>query len=385
MFEKFFKINYKTPDSFIKAGKGFWFGLTKGEHGPGSFSADISKPVEINWDGIKEPGMFIGMMHNILKRFWTLNIDYREDGPLLTPEVEKMFSFEITDNVLMRGVIDRIQPLDNGNHELWDYKPYNLNQFSLENDIQMIAYNYWYYRMHGKQPERLAIYNYGKEPPEHMSLVGHRSEKEFVKLITLLKEAQAYVRAVCLGEIPPDGFDHFPQKDAVKGQMRSQLMVNPSICKWCEHTEECNQIEHGELPSTREFYLEKYKAPAKVAPTQPELFAFSAKASAAKVQKQVQKEIARRTEQPLKEFDKKTGLLRIPPKPIRISEQTTPTKYGRCPICNFAMQAGSGGHKKCGSCHAWFDQNGEYLAEETWKSLSTRIKNKRKKRIPDPS
>jgi len=386
MLERFFKVNYQTAESFAKAGVGFWMGVVDGSHGPSSFSAEVSKPVIIDFSNVKAPMMFLGMMKKILRIFYNDNLEYR-DGPKPTPEVEKNFTLDL-EGKKIRGILDRLQP-DHPDlawnrrdgelgtrvgHHIIDYKPYVLDQFGLHLDLQLTMYNLWYIQQYGRDPLSLGIYNY-KEPIDRVVCTPPRTQKDFADLALKFQEASEYVIGVLTGDMSRPsaitGFRHFIQDDLMTGVMTPKKVMGGPGCKFCEFKENCLKIHKGELPTTREYVKKKYELPS--SPLLP--FAVKHKgADRPRTRANLRRVLARRRVEPLPTKPEEV-YLRLQLKVDRTSDKTDPTKYGRCPHCGFALQKNG----KCNNCLSWYSKDGNFLPEKSWKSVSDRIKRRKEK------
>lgn len=367
MLDRFFKTNYKSRESFIKQGMGFWGRIIDGEIGPQSFAKKGNPPIEVAF-GDKDPGVFFGLIRKALGEFWERNVRFREN---LTPVTEQHMSMW-HDRLYLSGKIDRVQPTPTG-QEVWDYKPYTPDKFALANDIQMTLYDYWFRTQHGFPPEQLGIYGYFNKK-DVMKYAPAREQHHFDRVFRLLAEAAEYVRCITVGEAwEPwniDGFSVFHERDIIEGNMRRKALMGQQ-CKLCDYQDFCGKMERKELPTTREFFRQEYLS---VPTPNPELI--PERPAEERRKKKLRSELQQRQNDPLANYGKpEQRMLALKPTPTKLSDSIKPTKYGRCANCGYSLSKAG----KCSNCKAWYDADGNYLPEKTMKSISASLKHRREK------
>ena len=377
MCEQFFKIRYKTRDSFVAAGKGYWMGVVHGEHGPSSFSPKVSPPIEIEY-GFSEPGMFFGMLINILKNFWDRNTYFRDK---YTPLVEKNFVIDL-EGIKVRGVVDRVQETPTGS-EIWDYKPYTPSPFTLEKDLQMTTYNVWHIEEFGVAPTGLGIYNYmAKGETNPLTVIEPRGDKEIDRLVLLFVEAVEYVHGLITGDFPrpgrPQNLTSFREADMVRRNMQPPFVVSGYRCRGCESAPYCRQIESGELPTTLEYIKEHY-SPVVNKDIGDSINLYPQEEAGRLLRKRLN---ARLGGEPKKRPGEEK-IMELVLDPEKKKENTQPTKYGACSNCGYSL----GKNGKCNNCLCWFDSKGKINMKKTLKSQSRRAEKKektwKKKQFPE--
>ncbi|MFH1597907.1 MAG: PD-(D/E)XK nuclease family protein [Patescibacteria group bacterium] len=235
--KRFFSVRYKSFSTFLNFALGFWEGVVNGDHGPDSFSPQVSRPHDIQWIGRRDAEFYTERLVWVLWLFWEINIEMR-DIPELQPEVEKHISYRFGPFSL-RGTIDRLQPHEAGGVEIWDYKTWPLDDLRTVNDLQMTTYDLWYRIENGLIPRGLYIYSYyeGRDVP-----VPLRSDADFQFFFRLLQEATAYVRAVLLQSeadaeiLDRSHFQHW-RLDAELGTFCPRYVECP--IPFCPHRDEC--------------------------------------------------------------------------------------------------------------------------------------------------
>ena len=359
MFERFFKVNFETEETYCKAGVGFWMGVMKGEHGPSSYSAKISPPVTLNLTGIESPGMFIGMTWSALKKFWRFNQKFKGVKGVIT---EKRVFLNIS-GLKFRGIIDRIQPVEKG-IEIWDYKPRTPTDLYMAKDIQMTGYDLWC-RMHlGQVPEQLGIYNY-KQEGYPLTFSPPRKERDFEQLFGLIGEASEYVRCVCLGREPDPRvvslFQNFSTADIASGRLSARMPIGGAHCRYCDHGKECLEADKGNMRATRTYVSKTFRAkinPGAMLFAPPKI-----------IKTTLQRRLKETGEIPEQELRRKPGFLELHLPVESVCTDIRKTKYGRCSRCNYALNKS----RKCSRCRSWFNAKGEFLPEKTWKLISKGI------------
>lgn len=213
MLEKFYKVNYKSAESFVKSWRYQWGMEIAGENLKGTKKErlevrdvkymgkdkDTGKKVEKvlhignHYDlfNFEDPvGVFFGAMRvgdDILKRFYERHKD--KPKPFA---VEKSFGrkkdepFKIGDH-LITGVFDRIDNID-GKWYITDYKTDKSSpekdSFILHRNLQFTLYSYVFRELFGFKEEAILYY--------HLRSGGvfktHRSEKDFDYLKLFLDE-----------------------------------------------------------------------------------------------------------------------------------------------------------------------------------------------------
>lgn len=361
MFEDFFHRGFKTRETFISAGRGLWAGVQYGDHGPGSFSPEVSAPVEVNW-GYTDPAIFYGMMTGALGRFWDRNIDYR--GADNEPLTEQQFTMELAGKTV-RGIVDRVQPVGADGYEIWDYKPSKPSQFGLDTDLQVTLYNLWGLRHYGKSPERMGIYSY-KAKDDPMVWCEPRGWEDFDKLVQLFFEAGDYVYGVIYGYLPSgETLTHLPMGDVETGCMSPRGVVGGPGCVWCEYKDLCLGMERGRDMTTAQYVLgpdTPITLPMPLFPPTTRREQETAK---------MRSRVAGWEQRPGVKDAVEPEFLALPPKPRKTTDSDRPTKYGRCGFCGYALNKAG----KCVNCGAWYDAEGNYDADKTWKRRKRKAKD----------
>lgn len=206
MLKLFYKRNFKSPESFAKYWKYYWFSTVSGEFLKGKQKADFSVEEfelkngfvlkignHINL-GPEPVGVFFGykkLGENILEAF------YRKHKDRARPiAVEKPFGIkkgeEITINGhRIRGVFDRIDRILRDSKECYYITDYKTDKnspeqdsFTLHRNPQFTIYSYAFRELFGVKEEALLYYHLRKM----RRLETHRSEKDYDYLKGLLDE-----------------------------------------------------------------------------------------------------------------------------------------------------------------------------------------------------
>ncbi len=185
MFEQFFSLKhgYKSLEKFIGAFRYYWLIHT----------VKIKYKNRIRTNDPEDIRKYLAIGTNILKIFWFENIPYRS-GKKPMPIVEKPFRIRFKGHAIV-GKIDRIQPLENGEYEIWDYKTgYKKPSIpELTRDIQFTIYNLALLKETGKNPQKMRVVH--PFSGEHF-LVPIRNEKDYLQLGYWLDEAFVYVQNI---------------------------------------------------------------------------------------------------------------------------------------------------------------------------------------------
>jgi len=268
MFHRFFQVNYKSPDTFAGAWRGYWIGVCEGQHGSFGFN---SKPVSIDFRDSNQIGSLCGYGEKIVRAFYTNNTQYRQGDLRPSTEVSFRVNFE---GYTLRGQMDRIQPLNGGSgvkEEIWDYKPKLPQPDSLRHDIQMIIYDLGYQLKFGRQPAGIRIYDY---KTADTLLVKTHSEQDFHELLNWIKEAHAYLWTVLFWkeysflpeEFQLDGFKHFQQTDIECSVLGPRWFPNSPRCQFCPFIQQCEkwrqQIKPKSASQTIFAHLKTKREPA---------------------------------------------------------------------------------------------------------------------------
>lgn len=201
MLERFYKVNYKSPDSFAGYWKFYWISsvagdflkgkqkreLTVTEHPTKKGSIKIGDHVDLGPDPV---GLLFGYMRlgeNILKRFYTRH----KDKP---PPLSKEASFGVKNDEpmeigghLIRGVFDRIDKNEQG-YYVTDYKTTKKspeeNSFVLHRDPQFTLYSYAFRKLFGQEENSVLYYHLRSGT----LLKTHRSQKDYDYICKVLDE-----------------------------------------------------------------------------------------------------------------------------------------------------------------------------------------------------
>jgi CRISPR/Cas system-associated exonuclease Cas4 (RecB family) len=185
MFEKFFSLKngYKSMEKFIGAFRYHWL----------IYTIKIKHKDRVRVRDPKEIQDYLAKGTNILKAFWYENLPHRT-GQKPTPTVEKSFNIRFKGHTLV-GKIDRIQPTEDDEYEIWDYKTGYKKPTApeLARDIQFTAYNLAMLKATGKNPIKMRMVH--PSTGEHF-LVPIRTNDDYVQLGRWLDEARIYVQNI---------------------------------------------------------------------------------------------------------------------------------------------------------------------------------------------
>lgn len=229
MARQFFalKNGFKSEKSFLGAWKYYWWQEVLEKKYPSG---------KIRFESSEDPQKFFATGISILKRFYQQNLPYRL-GEFPLPEVEKRFSFWFKGHRLI-GVVDRIQPVEGGGKEIWDYKTGLREQMEkeLRRDVQFTFYQLDHLKRTGFNPERMLVdhLSTGKKFP-----VPLRKEEDFLQLGLWLDEATVYVKNI-LQPIPTNWKDFTFRWLNPEDIERRYFSPRPGRhCNFCDYEEIC--------------------------------------------------------------------------------------------------------------------------------------------------
>ncbi len=202
LLERFYNVNYKSEESFIKFWKYYWTSGIAGDFLKGrekknletedfklkeNFIVKIGNHVDL---GPEPLGVFFGYMktgENILRKF------YSRHKHLPPPiEKEKAFGFKKDEpfdieGVLVRGVFDRIDKNEKGFY-ITDYKTDKnspeKDSFVLHRNPQFTIYSYAFRKLFGEQEQAILYYHLRSGDV----FKTYRSEKDFEYMKRLVNE-----------------------------------------------------------------------------------------------------------------------------------------------------------------------------------------------------
>lgn len=214
MIERFYKMNYKSDESFANFFKRYWFMQISGENLKGKAKENLkvtefptkTNPIKIgshieigqNIPNYNPVGAFFYYMKEggrILKIFYNRHIhEKRGDAPNRKPPIHNEFGFGIKKSEpfkinghLVQGFIDRIDEM-NGEWYITDYKTDKntprTDSFILHRHPQFTIYSLAFREIFGKKEKAILYYHLrtGKV------LKTHRSEKDFDYVKGLIDE-----------------------------------------------------------------------------------------------------------------------------------------------------------------------------------------------------
>jgi len=242
MAKTFFTLNYESEESFLGNWKYYWWGEMLGKKYKGMVR--VKNP--------KDPGKFFATGINILKRFYQENLPY-QTGELPRPEVEKRFD-RIFKGHPITGKKDRIQPLLNGQIEIWDYKTglRKYTQKELVRDIQFTLYNLDHFKRFGQNPVNMWIDQlfYGEKIP-----IPIRTVRDYQQLGRWLDEARMYVKNILVPS--SNQWEDFPFRWLNPEDIERQYFSpRPSgFCNICDFEHACRDWQPQD--SMRELWIKQ--------------------------------------------------------------------------------------------------------------------------------
>jgi len=196
MTKQFFslKYGYKSEESFLGAWKYYWFTEILKKRYPSE---------KIKMENPDDPQKFFAVGVKMLKKFYQENLPYRK-GEKLFPQVEKRFSLDFKGHRIV-GVKDRIQPLEDGGVEIWDYKTgiREKTEKELKRDIQFTFYQLDHFKKTGENPKKMLINYLFSGRKVNVPL---RKKSDFHQLGLWLDEARVYVKNILK---PDDSWKEF--------------------------------------------------------------------------------------------------------------------------------------------------------------------------------
>lgn len=235
LFKKFFtlKNGFKSSDSLVK----FWI----------YYWNRVFDESEIILKTAPNRSKYMAIGIEILKKFYQINADYRNfyqkkkivrSATQPSPSyLEKKFKFSFN-GISLEGVWDRIQPLDDNNEAIWDYKSGLLaSEAELWRDYQFTIYQLAYQHIFGKIPSSMFVYHCNEGKLVEVRL---RQFQDFQILHQILVEARAKVKFALTGsaELSPKDFQYF-QSDM---QHHGFVPKSGNWCKRCIYDQLCRQL-----------------------------------------------------------------------------------------------------------------------------------------------
>jgi len=208
--KRFYKINYKSAESFSNAWKYYWSSNIEGKFLKGQEKVNLEKKefelkngfvfaIGNHVDLGPEPvGVFFGyrkLGEKILKRFYARHIpekDPNNEKRNVPFGIEKSFGVKKSEPLEIggypiRGVFDRIDKTNKG-YIITDYKTDKTSpkpkSFTLHRNIQFTLYSCAFRKLFGEEEERILYYHLRSGSV----LETHRSEKDYDYLKRLLDE-----------------------------------------------------------------------------------------------------------------------------------------------------------------------------------------------------
>ncbi len=202
MLDRFYDFNYKSPESFSKFWKYYWFSTIAGDFLKGKTKKELEvKEFKIKNDfnikignhvdlGPNPVGIFFGYMkvgENILERFYVRHKP--QPNPIAK---EKSFGVKKDEPIdinghLVRGIFDRIDKKGNYMY-ITDYKTDKKSpaedSFLLHRNTQFSLYSYAFRKIFGEEEKALLYYHLRSGD----IFKTHRSEKDYDYLKRLLDE-----------------------------------------------------------------------------------------------------------------------------------------------------------------------------------------------------
>jgi len=253
MFDKFFKVNYQSPETFSNSWIHFWTGICDGKHGTHGYK---SKPVQINFSNADQKNEYLATGVQCAKRFFGDNIKYR--GTDYHPLTEVSFYVRFMEYIL-QGKMDRIQRVrttKSRDEEIWDYKPRLPELANIQNDIQLSTYDLAYRLKFNREPLGLRLYDYyrGKVTKR----IKPRQGMHFNDLLDWIREAHQYIFGVffwreyghLLGGFQLQDFRYLPREDVENGVFSPRWFPNNFPCKNCETYRQCAAWRNRRRPLT---------------------------------------------------------------------------------------------------------------------------------------
>lgn len=210
MLERFYKVNYKSAESFSKYWKYYWFGTTAGDFLKGKQKKELEiTEIPVKKDfilrignhislGPNAKGAFFGYMklgENILRTFYKRHKDEKNENvknrkPPIA--IEKSFGVKKDEPIeigghLVRGVLDRVDELNKGLC-FTDYKSDKVSpafdSFNLHRHPQFTLYSYAFRKIY-ETIEKVILYYHLRSGKVFKT---YRSEKDFDYLKKLLDD-----------------------------------------------------------------------------------------------------------------------------------------------------------------------------------------------------
>ncbi|MEK7636919.1 MAG: PD-(D/E)XK nuclease family protein [Patescibacteria group bacterium] len=241
MTYRFFRVMYKTAESFCGAWAHFFRNVAEGEHGPGGFR---DRPVQIAWKFDKEQWYWNSRGKEVLTKFFERHKHHRRTGMAAAAEVR----FRLSDwrGLSLSGVIDRID--DHGDHvAIVDYKmglypPYMLGvKGSYQATFYQLAYEHLLFRRFGGKPlTAMTIENLFTGASQEFNL---RSGEDIDEFYADLIQASNYLRSIYSDWTPPPSLQtqihRFPVDTNGRFRLWPRLPRDPGHCSTCSYVDAC--------------------------------------------------------------------------------------------------------------------------------------------------
>jgi len=254
----FNKVNYQSAESFASAWRGFWTGVLKGEHGPGSFREPA---LPIGWRSEGEANSWYGKGSSILIGYYQRQQELREslgEGITIGALSERRMGCQWRGLSLV-GIMDRIDEYPDY-VRIIDLKMGKDDPVVVASSLQPLFYQVGYEKrlrtqvFGGKPLREFATENLftGEQMP-----VPAAGPEQLTAFARYLHEASMYIRAIltqdktCLAKLA-----HFHPRDTNDFQFYPKL-PRGLHCKYCSYTAECAAWErdHGRPP--RDLWVER--------------------------------------------------------------------------------------------------------------------------------
>lgn len=248
MLKKFFAQKFKSEQSFTGSWSYYWLVHTLKVKYSGKLKPMDSEDVK----------KYLAIGKKILKTFYYENIHLRNSGTLV-PITELPFRFNFKGHRL-RGVMDRIQPTEDGNEEIWDYKTgwSKPSAPKLIRDIQFTFYNLYWFKKTGKNPSKMRLIHLFSG--EHIP-VPIRTESDYIQLGRWLDEAMIYVQNILSPQSSKWKNFSFSWLNPEDIERKSFPPRPSSFCGICEYEELCRKYQPKD--SLRESWVrQELKFPA---------------------------------------------------------------------------------------------------------------------------
>ncbi|MBI3957017.1 MAG: PD-(D/E)XK nuclease family protein [Candidatus Kerfeldbacteria bacterium] len=247
LFMRFFKVNFKSPDTFVGAWNGFWMKVIHDECGPRGFS---DQPTQIAWEDKEEPYRWMGKGQKCARTFYEAHAGMRGTGVGMKTEHRFQIPFS---GIKLSGIIDRLdlheERPDRWTSTIVDYKPGKVPPYLMWT-LQFVVYGLAHPLIRHRLPHTphltgMKVYSYFSGTYRDLELPRPQDIEHLRQRLTNLSW---YIWSVLHREKHPMlrlfPLRDFSEEDIELGRFSPRL-PRGLHCGYCTHVERCREWELG--------------------------------------------------------------------------------------------------------------------------------------------